>query len=306
LQDGDRQIAKRDEHSLNAVRRALKPAMHGMRLPDSSNAFYVAFLRYLQSIHEAPPRRNPDNLVRHFIPPLRRWRAKWLGTQRLERLRADPFYLYLAARTRYYDQVFTAAIADGVRQIIAVGCGSDTRAYRFRQSLLDHKIHVLECDQADALEVKRRVARRWNAESYVQYLALDLNDDGWPALSPCIERTGAKALLFLEGVSPYVNHASFTSFLRTMASHLPPGSRVAYDYKLRGVRDDFGKSVRTLVPFRLPAVAAEVAAFHERLRLRLDSCELSSELTGRLVPGVRESGAPLFDEDGLARLTVVP
>ena len=276
-----------------------------MRLPDSSNAFYVAFLRYLQSIHEVPPRRNPDTLVRDFIPPLQRWRARWLGRQRLAQLRADPFYFYLAARTRYYDQVFTSAIAGGVRQIVSVGCGSDTRPYRFRQSLLDAQVRVLECDQADAIEVKRSVARRWHAGDYVQYLEIDLNDHEWPSLSSRIDRSGAQVLLLMEGVSPYVNDSSFTSFLSTMARHLPPGSQVAYDYKLRGVRDDFGKTARTVVPFRLSAVAAEVAAFHNELRLRLDFCELSSQLAARLVPGLRESGAPLFEEDGLARLTVV-
>lgn len=276
-----------------------------MRLPDSSKAFYVAFLRYLQSIHEVNERRNPDHLVRHFIPPLRRFRARWLGKRTLERLRADPFYFYLAARTRYYDQVFASAIADGVRQIVIVGCGSDTRAYRFRRSLLDAHVRVLECDQADAIDVKRRVARRWHASSYVEYLALDLNDDAWPALSSRIDRTGAKVLLLLEGVSPYVNDSSFTSFLDAMARKLPPGSQVAYDYKLRGVRDDFGQTGRTLVPFRMSAVAAEVAAFHDALKLRLDFCERSSELSARLVPGLRESGAALFEEDGLARLTVV-
>ena len=277
-----------------------------MRLPDSSKAFYVAFLRYLQSIHEAPSRRNPDTLVRNFIPPLQRWRARWLGRRRLEQLRADPFYFYLAARTRYYDQVFTSAIADGVRQIVSVGCGSDTRPYRFRQLLLHHQVRVLECDQASAIEVKRRVARRWHASDYVQYLAIDLNDHEWPTLSSRIDRSGAKVLLLMEGVSPYVDDSSFTSFLGTMARHLPLGSHVAYDYKLRGVRDDFGKTARTLVPFRLSAAAAEVAAFHDELRLRLDFCELSSDLTSRLVPGLRESGAALFEEDGLARLTVVP
>src|SRR5262245_55460442 len=222
-----------------------------MRLPDSSKAFYVASLRYLQSIHEVADRRNPDTLVRHFIPPLQRLRARWLGTQELERLRADPFYFYLAARTRYYDEVFTSAIANGVRHIVCVGCGSDTRAYRFRQLLLDHQVRVLECDQAGALDVKRRVARRWNASDYVHYLALDLNDDDWPTLTSRIDRTGAKVLLLLEGVSPYVNASSFTSFLDTMALKLPPGSHVAYDYKLRGVSDDFGKTARTVAPFRM-------------------------------------------------------
>jgi methyltransferase (TIGR00027 family) len=277
-----------------------------MRLPNSSNAWYVAFLRYVQSIHEPPERRNPDTLVRHFIPPFQRWRTAWLGPDALLQLRSDPFYSYLIARTRYYDQVFLDAIAGGVRQIIGVGCGSDTRAYRFRQALIAGGVHVLECDQPDAIKVKRRVARRWRASDYVEYLAIDLNDKQWPQLTAKMNHTGHKVLLMLEGVSPYVNESNFAAFLGMAAQHLAAGSLVAYDYKLRGVKEDFGRTGRTHIPFRMSALPADVAAFHENLHLRLEHCELSSDLSARLLPDLRESRAALFEEDGLARLTVEP
>src|ERR1043166_6560012 len=121
-----------------------------MALPNLSNSMYVARLRYIQSIHESLECRNPDTLVQHFILTLERWRIPWLGREELSKLREDPFYYYLVARTKYYDQVVNDAIADGVQQIVCVGCGSDTRAYRFEPLLRSRGISVLECDQPEA------------------------------------------------------------------------------------------------------------------------------------------------------------
>lgn len=121
---------------------------------------YVARLRYIQSIHESRERRNPDALVRHFLPTLQRWRATWLGREELARLRGDPFYYYLVARTKYYDEVFNDAVSAGVQQIVSVGCGSDTRPYRFKDLLCSKGVRVLECDQPEAIQVEQIRAER--------------------------------------------------------------------------------------------------------------------------------------------------
>ncbi len=250
----------------------------------------IARLRHIQSIHESPQCRNPDALVRHFIPILERLRTAWLGREELSKLRADPFYYYLVARTKYYDQVVNEAVSDGVQQIINVGCGCDTRAYRFKHLLRSRRVKVLECDQPKAIHAKRQMARRWRCFDYVEYLPID--------------RTRTKALVLMEGVSPYINGSNFGRFLVLLATRLLPGSHVAYDFKIRGVHDDFGRVGRIQEPFRLSRASDEVATFHEALGLRLEHMELSSELCARLLPGLAESDITLFSEDGLVRLRV--
>src|SRR5262245_15639074 len=106
-----------------------------LKLPYLSESLYVARLRYISSLHEPEGRRNPDILVRHFLPFLQRCRAAWLGKAALAEMRAQPFYYYLIARTKHYDTVLQEAVAEGVRRIVIVGCGSDTRAYRFHSLL---------------------------------------------------------------------------------------------------------------------------------------------------------------------------
>lgn len=274
-----------------------------MGLPNLSNSMYVARLRYIQTIHESPAERNPDTLVRYFIPTFQRFRSALLGRAELSKLRSDPFYYYLVARTRYYDQVVKDAISDGVQRFINVGCGSDTRAYRFKDLLNEKNIPVLECDQADAILEKQRLTRRWRGSGHVEHLPIDLNDGSWPSLESWLGDSKPKALVLVEGVSPYINDSAFSQFLRLLATKLAAGSHVAYDFKIGGVKDDFGRTGRTQKPLRLSTSHEEVAAFHKALGLQLEHMELSSGLSRRLLPQLKGS-IPLFEEDGLLRLRV--
>ena len=276
-----------------------------MALPDLSNSMYVARLRHIQAIHESPERRNPDTLVRRFIPILQRLRTAWLGQDELSKLRSDPFYYYLVARTLYYDQIIMDAVADGVERIVGVGCGSDTRAYRFKDLLCRSNVRVLECDQADAIRAKTRLTKRWGQFDYIEHMPIDLNDTTWPALGHWLGgNLKPRTLVCMEGVSPYVESDTFGWFLEFLASRLAPGSTVAYDFKLTGVKDDFGRVGRTQRPFRLPAASQLVAAFHDQRGLQMKSMELSSELCARLIPSLDESITLRFQEDGLLQLRV--
>ena len=276
-----------------------------MALPNLSSLSYVARLRCIQSIHEPADRRNPDTRVRQLLPLLERWRAARLGREELARLREDPFYYYLIARTRYYDTVFQDAVLDRVQQVVNVGCGSDTRAYRFRQLLRSHGVTVLECDQPELIAAKRRLVKWWRSLDHVEYLPIDLNDGAWPDLERSLRaRTGSKALVVMEGVSPYVDARAFRLFLQVLSTALSPGSHVAYDFKIPGVNDGFGRVGRTERPFRLSRKEDEVKAFHADHGLRLDHLESSSGLCARLLPGVVKPPLVLFDEDGLVRLQV--
>jgi len=233
-----------------------------------------------------------------------RLRSAWIGKAQLAKLRNTPVYYYLVARTKYYDQVVEDAVFDGVQRVVNVGCGSDTRAYRFQKLLRSKNVRVLECDQQEAIRAKERMARRWRPSDYVEYLPIDLNDNAWPRLEHWVRnRTAPKALVLIEGVSVYVDQNNFRRFLQFLAVNLSPGSHLCYDYKIRGIHDALGRSGRTETPFRLSKVREEVATYHEAMGLRLEHMELSSELCMRFLPDLTESTF-CFDEDSLIRLKV--
>jgi O-methyltransferase involved in polyketide biosynthesis len=200
--------------------------------------------------------------------------------------------------------VFLDAAASGAGHIVNVGCGSDTRAMRFAHYLQHRSVTVLECDQAESIENKRRIVAALWPTDHVEYLALDLNDPGAPPLRDWMERhRGTRMLVMLEGVSPYVESGAFRAFLQMLSSELAPGSRLAYDFKVPGVAQGFGVGGRTKTPFRLEAEAQKVAELHREYGFRLEQMETSAQLSRRLVPDERATES-LFEEDVLVQLSV--
>lgn len=271
-----------------------------MALPDLSNSMYVARLRYIQTVHEPPQRKNPDTWVRRFMPMRVRLRTAWMGQKELSHLRSDPFYYYLLARTKYYDQVLSDAMAEGIERLVMVGCGTDTRSFRFQEALCRDQVRILECDQEASIVEKQNLTRRWPRRHRVEYLPLDLNVGAWPDLESWMGGASPKTLVMIEGVSPYIEEENFRRFLEFLNGRLKPGSSVAYDFKIRGIKDEFGRGGGTRKPFRLTTKEAEIRDYHARLGLQLEKVELSSALSVRLVPDL--NGTPLFEEDGLLRL----
>jgi methyltransferase (TIGR00027 family) len=277
-----------------------------MKLTPSSNLGYVAQLRYVQTIHEPPERRNPDNFVRHFFPMMERLRCRFLSGAQLDELRSQPFYYYLLARTQHYDAVFCDAISDKVQYIVNIGCGSDTRAHRFAPALKLNSINVLECDLPEAISIKRKMTRRLESARNIQYVSLDLNDDSWPHFRRWLDRIGkATVMVMMEGVSPYVEATAFDRFMDLLGAALPRDSVVAYDFKFSGVADRFGRANRIETTFRLPNSREEVIAYHQQRGFRLDYMEPGWELEARLLPELASEGRALFLQDGLVRIQVV-
>ena len=264
------------------------------------NSRLVAEWRHVQSIHETGALRNPDTVVGRLLPAHRRWCCEWLRDEALAALRADPFYYYLVARTKYYDALFAAAIADGFTRIANVGCGSDTRAHRFADLLSRHRVQVLEGDRAADIAEKARRVRRWRGHRHVAHAPIDLHDHAWPALEAWLGATAAKTLVIMEGVSPYVEREAFDRFLRFLAARLPDDSCVAYDFKSRGVADGFGSVEPGRKLFRLDRTRHEVVAYHEACGFAVDHVEKSDCLQRRLLPAT--AAAP-FSEDGLVQVT---
>ena len=101
------------------------------KLPNLSYMMSVGELRYIQAHFEKGAAKGPDGLVGGFLPWPKRLGCWVRGTLLLPKLRANPFYAYLNARTKYYDQVFSGALERSITRIVNIGCGSDTRAQRF-------------------------------------------------------------------------------------------------------------------------------------------------------------------------------
>ncbi|MDI3314710.1 MAG: class I SAM-dependent methyltransferase [Mycobacterium sp.] len=85
----------------------------------------------------------------------------------------------MAARTRYFDDFFTAATASGIRQAVILASGLDARAYRLAWPA---GTTVYEIDQPQVIEFKTRTLAQLGASPTAERrtVPVDLRQD-WPA-----------------------------------------------------------------------------------------------------------------------------
>ena len=208
---------------------------------------------------------------------------------------------FIAARTRFAEDALAAAVAAGVGQVVILGAGLDTLAYRapFRD-----RVRLFEVDHPATQAWKRaHLARTGIAEprtlTYApidfehQTLAASLRDAGFDARAP--------AFFTWLGVVPYLTEAAVWSTLRFVAE-LPGGAEIAFDYgeppdamphDLRAARAARAEAVASLGE---PWIATfEPAALHEGLR-RLGLTNVDDltprDLVARYVSGSAGGAAP--------------
>jgi methyltransferase (TIGR00027 family) len=265
-----------------------------MKLPNFNYLVNVAELRYIQARFESPEYTNPDQTAGALLSLPQRFACMLRGRLFKSRLRANPFYHYLLARTRFYDDAFLTAISESVTHIVNIGCGSDTRAYRFASAIRDKGIRVVECDQQIAISAKQKLARRHWQTDHVTYVPLDLNIPQWEQFVGVLnEMRHGKIFIMIEGVSPYVDSKPFESFLRMLGSKIRQGSTIAYDFKKLDVVGSPKCEVRSSLPFRLPFDRSWVEDYHAAMGLQLQLMESSEHLSQRTLTG----NPLLFEED---------
>lgn len=88
------------------------------------------------------------------------------------------FVSFQAARTRYFDAYFRRAARAGVRQIVLLAAGLDSRAYRLDWA---PGTTIYELDQPQVLDFKRDAVAAYGATAKAERreIAVDLRDD-WP------------------------------------------------------------------------------------------------------------------------------
>ncbi|HEY1841524.1 MAG TPA: class I SAM-dependent methyltransferase [Mycobacterium sp.] len=138
------------------------------------------------------------------------------------------FVNFQGARTRYFDDYFRQAADAGVRQVVILAAGLDSRAYRL--SWPDGTT-VFELDQPQVLDFKREVLRGRGAESNAERreVAIDLRED-WPqALRDSGFDPAKPSAWIAEGLLIYLPVAAREQLFTGVDALASPGSHVAVE-----------------------------------------------------------------------------
>ncbi|MEU6585661.1 class I SAM-dependent methyltransferase [Nocardia sp. NPDC046763] len=138
------------------------------------------------------------------------------------------FQQHQIARTRYFDDFMAAATASGIRQVVILAAGLDSRAYRLAWP--DGTV-VYELDRPQVLEFKRETltaaGHRPHAERHE--VAVDLRED-WPKI---LRDNGfdpaAPTAWLVEGLLIYLTPAAQDQLFDAIVELSAPGSRVAIE-----------------------------------------------------------------------------
>lgn len=142
---------------------------------------------------------------------------------------------YQAVRTLFFDEHFTRAAAAGIRQIVILASGLDSRAYRIEWP---HGTTVFEIDQPKVLEYKAATlaANDVRPRATLHQVPVDLRND-WPAaLRDNGFDAGASTAWLAEGLLMYLPADAQDLLFDRVTAISAAGSRIAAEAV--GVRSD--------------------------------------------------------------------
>jgi methyltransferase (TIGR00027 family) len=190
--------------------------------PVSQTAIGVARIRAAES--ERPDRLFDDPYAAAFVAAAPTSYDDERGRTDDERMIAARLAVHVTLRTRLYDEYLLAATAAGIRQVVLVAAGLDTRAYRLEWPT---QTRVFEVDLPAVLEFKDGVLAGQEARCHRIAVPADLTSDWTTALRDSGFDVDAPTAWLVEGLLVYLYHDDAERLLSDITAQSADGSRVA-------------------------------------------------------------------------------
>ncbi len=207
----------------------------------SYTAEAVCAVRSIGALDPDPKTRNPDHMAKLFVNHTTMRSFPGLGLEfedaklAMDQMNNGLLY-YINARTHHMDAMLKKALASGFTQVVIMGAGFDSRAYRFHEAY--PHVHFFEIDlPATSEDKQRRVAKILGKRpEWVTFVPIDFNTQ---TLEDVLGKAGfkknQKTFYVWEGVTYFISEFGVDSTLRFIAENSAPGSRIVFDYMLEDV-----------------------------------------------------------------------
>jgi len=189
---------------------------------------------------------------------------------------------FIVTRERYIDDFLKAELSEGLDQVVILGAGFDTRAYRIAGI---EKTRVFEIDQPATQAVKLERLKKVidPLPGHVTFIPVDFNTQ---TLGERLSAGGyderCKTLFIWQGVTYFLTAEGVDNTLAFIANHSGPDSAVIFDYFYNEVlRDESRRDVKALQR------AARISG--ERYLFGIDEGQIGPFLTQRGFCDVRNA-----------------
>jgi methyltransferase (TIGR00027 family) len=197
----------------------------------STTAEGMALVRAIEAQKPEAARICYDPFARSLVNPVSVLLSKLVIDSGIyERIGPPGTIAFIIARERYIDDLLKACLSEGLDQVVILGAGFDTRAYRIPGI---EKARVFEVDHPATQAVKLRRLKKVidPLPSYVTFVPVDFNTQtlGERLLASGYKERG-KTLFIWQGVTMYLAPEGVDNTLAFVANHSGPGSAVIFDY----------------------------------------------------------------------------
>ncbi len=225
---------------------AAPPGGFGPEQP-SRTSITVAALRAFGAREPDPSVRNPDWLAERLLGPhelsliaehpIVEALKQDYPTARKKRA-VEGMSNLLLIRTRFIDDRLQHELANGARQIVILGAGFDTRAYRYADVLKDTPVFEVDYASTQAIKMKRLSEAIPSLPSNVHFVEIDFERDTLPdVLNAAGCQPNVQTFFIWEGVSMYLSEHSVKETLKAIASYTARGSALVMDFAGRAMVD---------------------------------------------------------------------
>ena len=255
--------------------------------------------RALEHLKPEDQRVVDDPWARLFLSaPSRRALAVWSGslTGRVLRRLGVTGTTYVPLRHRFIDDHLLAALDGGAEQVVLLGAGYDTRAYRFADRLAGRPVYEVDLE---AISRSKAATIAANADQFpeanVVRVEIDFESQSLgDVLVDAGFQTGSPTFFTWEGVPMYLTRAAVKSTLDAVHDVSGDGSQLAHD--MWYLVDDPGPlgTARRTAPGALSLIGEAVTFgvhpeeydfFLGRHGFHVVELALASELQARYAPG---------------------
>lgn len=146
-------------------------------------------------------------------------------------------YCFTVARTRHFDEALLSGLRDGVQQVVILGAGYDSRAFRFQEALAGARVFELDHPGTQARKKRLLAVSGTAVPANVTLIGIDFAKQSFRDLLAARGfRRDLKTVFLWEGVSYYLPLAAVDEVLEFVAG-CAPGSRIVFDYALQSFVD---------------------------------------------------------------------
>ncbi len=199
------------------------------------------FLRAMGTLEKDELVRNPDYLSKDLtslkfklvynIIPLNFFKS-------FVEKRFPTSYHHLIARTKHVDKIFLEEISNGVEQVVILGAGYDSRAYRFSDRLSGIRLFELDFPGTQALKKKRLKKLLNKIPENVVYVPIDFTTRTIEDVLKESDYDAKKRTFFIwEGVSMYLTETAIDLVLKFISENAASNSSIVWDYAYKSFID---------------------------------------------------------------------